>query len=108
MQQVIHLAEELGVKIASGFDAESAQTQGKNANELVGLTVVGMTPVQAIRAATVNASELIGWQDRIGTIEAGKFADLIAVDGNPLVDISVLQNVKFVMKGGAVIKDIMP
>jgi imidazolonepropionase-like amidohydrolase len=108
MQQVIQLAEELGVKIASGFDAESAQTQGKNANELVGLTVVGMTPVQAIRAATVNASELIGWQDRIGTIEAGKFADLIAVDGNPLVDISVLQNVKFVMKGGAVIKDIMP
>jgi imidazolonepropionase-like amidohydrolase len=94
--------------ITSGFDAESAQTQGKNANELVGLTVVGMTPVQAIRAATVNASELIGWQDRIGTIEAGKFADLIAVDGNPLVDISVLQNVKFVMKGGAVIKDIMP
>jgi imidazolonepropionase-like amidohydrolase len=108
MQQVIHLAQEVGVKIASGFDAESAQTQGKNANELVGLTVVGMTPVQAIRAATVTASELIGWQDRIGTIEAGKFADLIAVDGNPLVNISVLQNVKFVMKGGAVIKDIIP
>jgi imidazolonepropionase-like amidohydrolase len=70
--------------------------------------VVGMTPVQAIRAATVNASDLIGCQDRIGTIEAGKFADLIAVDGNPLADISVLQNVKFVMKGDAIIKDIMP
>jgi imidazolonepropionase-like amidohydrolase len=108
MQQLIHLAQGVGVRIASGFDAESAQTQGKNANELVGLTVVGMTPVQAIRAATVTASELIGWQDRIGTIEAGKFADLIAVDGNPLVNISVLQNVKFVMKGGAVIKDIIP
>ena len=106
MQQVIQLADELGVEMASGFDADSPQTQGKNANELVGLTVVGMTPVQAIRAATVDASELIGWQDRIGTIEAGKFADLIAVDGNPLVDISVLQNVKFVMKGGAVIKDV--
>ena len=50
----------------------------------------------------------MGWQDRVGAIEPGKFADLIAVDGNPLVDISVLQNVKFVMKGGAVIKDIIP
>jgi imidazolonepropionase-like amidohydrolase len=108
MQQVIQLAEDLGVPIASGFDAESPQTQGKNANELVALTVVGMTPLQAIRAATVNASELIGWQDRIGAIEAGKLADLIAVDGDPLSDIKTLERVKFVMKGGKVVKEFIP
>jgi imidazolonepropionase-like amidohydrolase len=108
MQQVIQLAEDLGVPIASGFDAESPQTQGKNANELVALTVVGMTPLQAIRAATVNASELIGWQDRIGAIEAGKLADLIAVDGDPFSDIKTLERVKFVMKGGKVVKEFIP
>ena len=108
MQQVIQLAEDLGVPIASGFDAESPQTQGKNANELVALTVVGMTPLQAIRAATVNASEIIGWQDRIGAIEAGKLADLIAVDGDPFSDIKTLERVKFVMKGGKVVKEFIP
>ena len=108
MQQVIRLAHELGVQIASGFDADSPQTQGKNANELVALTVVGMTPLQAIQAATVKASELIGWQDRIGTIEAGKFADLIAVDGDPISDITTLERVKFVMKGGKVVKEFTP
>ena len=108
MQQVIRLAHELGVQMASGFDADSPQTQGKNANELVALTVVGMTPLQAIQAATVKASELIGWQDRIGTIEAGKFADLIAVDGDPISDITTLERVKFVMKGGKVVKEFTP
>ncbi|MFY9743044.1 MAG: amidohydrolase family protein, partial [Candidatus Sulfotelmatobacter sp.] len=108
MEQVIQLAHELGVKMASGFDPESPQTQGKNANELVALTVVGMTPLQAIQAATINASELIGWQDRIGTIEAGKFADLIAVDGDPISDITTLERVKFVMKGGKVVKEFAP
>jgi imidazolonepropionase-like amidohydrolase len=108
MKMVIQLAEELGVQMASGFDAESPQTQGKGANELVGLTVVGMTPLQAIRAATVGASELIGWQDRIGAIEAGKLADLIAVDGDPLSDITTLERVKFVMKDGKVVKELGP
>jgi len=64
--------------------------------------------LQAIRAATVNASELIGWQDRIGAIEAGKLADLIAVDGDPLSDIKTLERVKFVMKGGKVVKEFIP
>jgi imidazolonepropionase-like amidohydrolase len=53
----------------------------------------------------VNAAELIGWQDKIGAAEAGKYADLIAVDGDPLTDIAILQQVKFVMKGGAVVKN---
>jgi imidazolonepropionase-like amidohydrolase len=105
MQQIIQLANSLGVKIASGFDASSADNQGKNANEIIALTLVGMTPLQAIRAATLNASELMGWQDTVGTIEAGKYADLIAVEGDPLSDIATVQQVKFVMKGGKVVKD---
>jgi imidazolonepropionase-like amidohydrolase len=107
-RQNIAIARELGVKIANGFDPASAEAHGKNADEIVTATELGLTPLEAIRAATINAADLMGWRDRVGAIEPGKFADLIAVDGNPLVDISVLQNVKFVMKGGAVIKDIIP
>ena len=103
-RQNIAIARELGVKIANGFDPASAESHGKNADEIVTATELGLTPLEAIRAATINAADLMGWQDRVGAIEPGKFADLVAVDGDPLVDVSVLQNVKFVMKGGAVIK----
>ena len=61
-------------------------------------------PLETIRAATANAAELLGWQDRVGSIEANKFADVIAVIGDPLKDIHELKRVKFVMKGGEVIK----
>lgn len=105
VQRVIQQAMSLGVKIASGFDASSPDRQGKNANELLALTKRGMPPLDAIRAATMNAAELLGWQNRVGTLEPGKYADLIAVEGDPLVDITVLQHVKFVMKGGAVVKN---
>jgi imidazolonepropionase-like amidohydrolase len=64
-----------------------------------------MPPLEAIRAATLNAAELMSWQDRVGAIEAGKYADLVAVEGDPLTDIAVLRQVKFVIKGGAVVKD---
>jgi imidazolonepropionase-like amidohydrolase len=63
-----------------------------------------MPPIEIIRAATVNAAELLGWQTRIGSIEAGRLADIIAVEGDPLKDALELQKVKFVMKGGKVIK----
>ena len=63
--------------------------------------------MEAIRAATVNAAELMGWQEDVGAVEAGKYADMIAVEGDPLTDIAVLQQVKFVMKGGTVVKDIL-
>ena len=65
----------------------------------------GMTPAEAIGSATVTASELLGMQDKIGTIEVGKFADIVAVPGDPVKDITVLQKVDFVMKGGRVEKD---
>lgn len=94
-----------GVKIASGFDASSPDRQGKNAVELLAMTKRGMPPLEVIRAATTNAAELIGWQDRVGALEPGKYADLIAVEGDPLNDITVLQHVRFVMKGGSVVKD---
>ena len=64
-----------------------------------------MTPMQAIRTATTTAAELLGWSDKMGTVEAGKWADLVAVFGDPLKDISELQRMKFVMKSGAVFKD---
>jgi imidazolonepropionase-like amidohydrolase len=101
----IAIARELGIKIANGFDPASANAHGKNADEIVTAVELGLPPIEAIRAATLNAADLMGWQDRVGAIEPGKFADLIAVDGDPLADINILQNVKFVMKGGAVVKD---
>lgn len=64
-----------------------------------------LTPAHAIQAATVNSADVLGWQDRIGSLEAGKYADLIAVPGNPLSDITELQRVNFVMKGGKVMRD---
>lgn len=105
VQQAIQQAKSLGVKIASGFDASSPDNQGKNATELVALTKRGMSPLEAIRAATLNAAELMGWQDNVGALEAGKYADLIAVEGDPLTDVAILQHVQFVMKGGSVVKD---
>jgi imidazolonepropionase-like amidohydrolase len=75
-----------------------------NAREFAVMVKLGLSPLQSIQAATVNAADLLGWTDRIGTLEAGKFADIIAVDGDPLADVHVLQSVRFVMKGGDVMK----
>jgi imidazolonepropionase-like amidohydrolase len=93
-----------GVKIAMGSDA-SALPHGENAKEIVWMATHGMTPLEAIRAATVNAAELLGWSDRVGSIAPGKFADIIAVRGDPLSDVTALERVAWVMKGGAVTKD---
>jgi len=78
---------------------------GLNAHEFAVYVKLGMTPLQAIQTATVNDADLLGWSDRIGTVEAGKFADLIAVDGDPLADVTTLERVKFVMKGGEVVRN---
>ena len=101
----VQTAKSLGVKIAAGFDPAEAEAHGKNATELEAMVKRGMTPLEAIQAATVNAAELLGWQDRVGALEAEHYADVIAVEGDPLADITVLQHVKFVMKGGVVVKN---
>ena len=93
-----------GVKVAFGTDA-AVYPHGLNAREFAVYVRLGMTPLQAIQTATVNAADLLGWSDKVGTLDAGKWADLIAVGGDPLQDITTLQHVKFVMKGGAVIKN---
>jgi imidazolonepropionase-like amidohydrolase len=66
---------------------------------------LGLSPLQSIQAATTNAADLLGWSDKIGTLEPGKWADIIAVDGDPLQDVTTLERVKFVMKGGEVVKN---
>jgi imidazolonepropionase-like amidohydrolase len=97
-------AVERGVKIAFGTDA-GPFPHGTQAVEFELMVRYGMTPLAAIQAATIHAAELMGWQDRIGVIAPGYFADLIAVAGNPLEKISLLRQVGFVMKGGEVIKN---
>jgi len=106
IQQEVQMAKSLGVKIAAGFDPASPDVHGKNATELAAMTKRGLTPLEVIQAATVNAAELLGWQEKVGAVEPGHYADLIAVDGDPLADITVLQRVKFVMKGGVVVKSV--
>jgi imidazolonepropionase-like amidohydrolase len=93
-----------GVKIAFGSGA-GPFPHGSQTKEFEYMVKFGMTPVQAIRAATTEAAQLMGWQDRIGSVEAGKFADLVAVEGDPTADITELERVKFVMKGGHVFKN---
>jgi imidazolonepropionase-like amidohydrolase len=93
-----------GVKVAFGTDA-AVYPHGLNAHEFAVYVRLGMTPLQAIQTATLNASDLLGWSSKIGTIEPGKYADLIAVDGDPLKDVTTLERVKFVMKGGEVVKN---
>jgi imidazolonepropionase-like amidohydrolase len=96
-------AFESGVKVAFGTDA-AVYPHGLNAHEFAVYVQQGMTPVQAIQTATVNAADLLGWSDRIGTVEPGKFADMVAVNGDPTKDVTLLQNPVFVMKGGVVYK----
>ncbi|HEY2352628.1 MAG TPA: amidohydrolase family protein [Candidatus Acidoferrum sp.] len=93
------------VKIVFGTDAGGFDWKELNqAKEFEYYVQYGMSPMQAIKSATSSASELLGWQDKVGTVEAGKWADIVAVSGDPLKDITELSRVKFVMKGGVVYK----
>ena len=87
--------------MAFGTDA-GVYPNGTNARQFAYMVEYGMTPMEAIQAATTDAAELLGWPDDIGAIEAGKFADIIAVRGNPLDNIRELEDVRFVMKGGEI------
>ena len=98
-------AMQAGVKIALGTDA-AVYPHGLNAHELdVYVNQLGMAPLAALQTATVNAADLMGWSAKTGSLEPGKWADIIAVDKNPLDDVRVLQDVKFVMKAGVVYKN---
>jgi imidazolonepropionase-like amidohydrolase len=100
-QQNVAMAIKSGVKIAFGTDS-GVSRHGHNAREFRLLVEAGMSPADAIRAATVNAAELMGLFARIGSIEPGKDADIVAVSGNPLEDVTRLERVQFVMRRGTV------
>jgi imidazolonepropionase-like amidohydrolase len=93
-----------GVKVAYGTDA-GVYPHGWNAKQFAHMVRWGMTPIQAIQAATANAADLLGWGDRVGSVEPGRYADLVAIAGDPLADVTVLERVGFVMKGGEVFKN---
>ncbi len=90
-----------GARMAFGTDA-GVYPHGDNAKQFAKMVEWGMTPIEAIRAATLEAATLLGWPDKVGSLEAGHYADLIAVSGNPLDDVTVLEHVRFVMQGGEV------
>jgi imidazolonepropionase-like amidohydrolase len=93
-----------GVRVALGTDA-GVYPHGENGGEFWSMVTLGLTPVQALQAGTINAAELMGWSEQVGSISKGKFADMVAVRGDPLADVRLLQDVQFVMKDGVVYKD---
>jgi imidazolonepropionase-like amidohydrolase len=95
------MAMDAGVMICNGSDSGPAP-HGDNAKELDGLVANGLTPLQALRAATVNDAKMLHWEDRIGSVKVGLFADLVAVSGDPTKDIAALHQVQMVMKNGTV------
>jgi imidazolonepropionase-like amidohydrolase len=104
MKRNVGKAFAAGVKVAFGTDA-AVYPHGLNAGEFHVYVKLGMTPLAAIQTATLNAADLLGWTDRVGSLEPGRWADMVAVDGDPTRDVTVLEHVKFVMKGGVVYKD---
>jgi imidazolonepropionase-like amidohydrolase len=94
-----------GVRIAFGTDS-GIYPHGRNARQLAYHVRHGQTPLEAIRAATLHAAELMGWSDRVGRIEAGRWADLVAVPGDPTDDVRLLEDIPFVMKGGEVVRHV--
>ena len=92
-----------GARMAFGSDS-GVYPHGDNGRQFAVMVEYGMTPLQAIQAATIHAAELIGWPEDVGAIAAGRYADIIAVTGNPLENVRLLENVSFVMKGGKVYK----
>jgi imidazolonepropionase-like amidohydrolase len=97
-------AFQAGAKMAFGTDA-GVYPHGDNAKQFAKMVEYGMKPIDVIQASTVNAAELLGWSAKVGELTRGHFADIIAVHGDPLSDVTILQDVKFVMKGGVVAKN---
>ena len=103
----MHFIDPLQLPCVNIADA-AVVPHGQNAREFAYRVRLGQQPIAAIVSATRTAAEIMGWSDRVGTIEAGKFADIIAVSGDPLRDITELERVAFVMKGGVVYKNERP
>jgi imidazolonepropionase-like amidohydrolase len=103
IQKTFERAHKAGVKIAFGTDS-GVSAHGDNAKEFALMVEAGMSPANALLSATVNSAELLGISDILGTLSEGKLADIVAVSGNPLEDISVMESVSFVMKDGVVYK----
>jgi imidazolonepropionase-like amidohydrolase len=104
MQKNVKKALDAGVKVAFGTDA-AVYPHGLNAGEFHVYVKLGMTPLAAIQTATINASDLLGPKYLVGSLEQGRWADVIAVDGDPTKDVTILEHVKFVMKGGTIYKN---
>lgn len=104
MRNAFRTALREGVAIAFGTDA-GVFPHGENARELAIYVANGMSPMQAIQSATRVSAELMGWEAKVGTVAPGRYADLIAVTGDPLADVTELERVRWVMKGGSVVKD---
>ncbi|HLN98808.1 MAG TPA: amidohydrolase family protein [Pyrinomonadaceae bacterium] len=108
-EQLVQRVLKSGVKFAAGSDTGwfyPGKTRGQASTAvLINLREAGMPVLDVIRAVTVNAAEMLGWQDRIGAIEPGKFADVVAVSGDPLADVTELERVRFVMKDGQVVRN---
>jgi imidazolonepropionase-like amidohydrolase len=102
--ETFHRALNAGVKIAFGTDVGGFDWGINPAVEFPYMIKYGMTPIQAVRSATTTAAEMLGMQNDVGSITAGKYADLVAVKGDPLADITLLQKIDFVMKGGEIYK----
>jgi imidazolonepropionase-like amidohydrolase len=107
--QLVQRVLKSGVKFAEGSDMDwyyPGKTRGETSvTALLNLRAAGVPALDVIRAVTVNAAEMLGWQDKVGAIESGKFADLVAVTGDPVTDITELERVRFVMKNGGVVKN---
>jgi imidazolonepropionase-like amidohydrolase len=99
----LDMATAAGVTICNGADSGPV-AHGDNAREVEGLVANGLSPLQALRAATVNDAKMLHWEDRVGTVKPGLWADLIAVTGDPTKEISAIRRVQLVMKGGVIYK----
>jgi imidazolonepropionase-like amidohydrolase len=104
-RQNLATARAIGLNIANGYDPTQAEQHGHNAREVIELVAEGLTPLEALQAATINAADLMGWSETVGTLDVGKFADVIAVQNDPVADIKEVERVRFVMKDGVVLKN---
>jgi imidazolonepropionase-like amidohydrolase len=102
-RETFRAAQKAGVKMLFGTDG-GVYPNGDNAKQFATMVAWGMTPMQAVQAATVTAAEALGRSQDVGAIAVGRYGDLIAVAGDPLANVGLLQSVSFVMKGGVVVK----